>query len=195
MIRLCDVLGSLFGLLVLSPVLFFISLWISLDSRGGVFFRQVRVGKGGKEFKLLKFRTMRPESETKGQLTVGMRDPRITAVGAILRKYKLDELPQLINVLKGEMSLVGPRPEVPKYVALYNDQQRQVLKVRPGITDTASLEYFEENRLLAESNHPEETYVNEIMPAKIALNMKFIERPTLGHYLSIILRTVGRVLS
>lgn len=195
MIRVCDFLGALIGLIVLSPLLLVVSLWIALDSRGGVFFRQLRVGKGGQTFKLLKFRTMRPDAESGGQLTVGMRDPRITSVGALLRKYKLDELPQLINVLIGEMSLVGPRPEVPKYVELYSEEQRRVLQVRPGITDTASLKYFDENRLLAESDNAEETYVQEIMPAKIALNMEFIQRPTLGHYFSIIFRTIGRVIS
>jgi lipopolysaccharide/colanic/teichoic acid biosynthesis glycosyltransferase len=137
---------------------------------------------------------MRPMSESAGQLTVGMRDPRITRVGAFLRKYKLDELPQLINVLKGEMSLVGPRPEVPKYVELYSNEQLNVLSVRPGVTDEASLKYFDENRLLAESDNPEQTYIHEIMPEKLELNMNFVIDPTLRKYFAIIFRTLLKII-
>lgn len=194
MIRLLDILFSFFGLLVLSPFLIIIAVWIVLDSPGGAFFNQTRVGKSGREFKLHKFRTMRPDSEGKGQLTVGMRDPRITSIGHFLRAYKLDELPQLLNVLKGHMSLVGPRPEVPKYVALYSDHQRKVLSVKPGITDEASLQYFRENELLAQSDDPEKTYIEEIMPAKIGLNMDFVEQPSISAYFSVIFRTLLKIV-
>jgi lipopolysaccharide/colanic/teichoic acid biosynthesis glycosyltransferase len=193
-IRLFDIVFSFFGLLILSPVLVFLSLWISIDSKGGPFFTQIRIGKGSVPFSLLKFRSMRPMSESAGQLTVGMRDPRITRVGAFLRKYKLDELPQLINVLKGEMSLVGPRPEVPKYVELYSNEQLNVLSVRPGVTDEASLKYFDENRLLAESDNPEQTYIHEIMPEKLELNMNFVIDPTLRKYFAIIFRTLLKII-
>lgn len=194
MTRLFDVIFSLAGLVLLSPMLLVIAVWIRLDSSGPAIFRQVRVGRYGKTFELLKFRSMRPGSEAKGQLTVGTADSRITRIGAWLRRYKLDELPQLVNVLKGEMSIVGPRPEVPKYVAYYTPEQRRVLDVRPGITDHASLEYFEENKLLAQSSDPEHTYIHEVMPAKIRLNMRYIERPTLAGYFSIIVRTALRIV-
>jgi lipopolysaccharide/colanic/teichoic acid biosynthesis glycosyltransferase len=195
MIRFFDIILSLLGLIFLAPILILVSIWILLDSNRGVFFSQVRVGKNGKEFHLLKFRSMRPDSEKAGQLTVGARDPRITNSGRFLRKFKLDELPQLINVLKGEMSLVGPRPEVPKYVAMYSPTERKVLNVRPGITDLASLQYFDENELLAKSKNPEQTYVQEIMPAKLQLNQAFIANPTLSAYFSVIFRTVNKIFS
>ncbi len=195
MIRLLDVVLSALGVIILSPFLLVISAWVTFDSTGGAFFTQVRVGKDGQPFHLLKFRTMRPASESKGQLTIGTNDPRITNIGKFLRAYKLDELPQLINVLIGDMSLVGPRPEVPKYVALYTQEQRRILTVKPGITDQASLEYFEENDVLAKSDNPEQTYVLEIMPHKIDLNMSFIENPSMGAYFSIIGRTIVRILS
>jgi lipopolysaccharide/colanic/teichoic acid biosynthesis glycosyltransferase len=195
MIRFFDIILSLLGLIFLAPILILVSIWILLDSNRGVFFSQVRVGKNGKEFHLLKFRSMRPDSEKAGQLTVGVRDPRITNSGRFLRKFKLDELPQLINVLKGEMSLVGPRPEVPKYVAMYSPTERKVLNVRPGITDLASLQYFDENELLAKSKNPEQTYVQEIMPAKLQLNQAFIANPTLSAYFSVIFRTVNKIFS
>jgi lipopolysaccharide/colanic/teichoic acid biosynthesis glycosyltransferase len=167
--RLCDIVASFIGLLILLPLFLFLGIWISMESRGGVFYKQIRVGRNGVDFKLWKFRSMVPDADKKGLLTVGGRDPRITRAGYFLRKYKLDELPQLINVLLGDMSLVGPRPEVRKYVDLYSDEQRKVLSVRPGITDHASLEYFEENELLAKSDNPEETYIKDVMPAKLTL--------------------------
>ncbi|QQR86126.1 MAG: sugar transferase [Flavobacteriales bacterium] len=169
-----DIIISLVLVLVLLPLLLVVALSIALTSPGGAFFRQVRVGRGGHEFKLMKFRTMRPDSEAKGQLTIGGRDPRVTRVGFFLRKSKLDELPQLWNVLVGEMSLVGPRPEVPKYVALYSAEQRQVLNVRPGITGPASLRYIDENELLARSSDPERTYIQELMPAKLAIDLRYV---------------------
>lgn len=191
--RLFDIFFSLFFLIVLFPLMLGISISIALDSKGGVFFRQIRVGLSGKEFKLLKFRTMRPESESKGQLTVGMRDSRITTVGYTLRKYKIDELPQLFNILLGDMSVVGPRPEVPKYVQMYNAEQRRVLEVRPGLTDYASLEYFKENDLLAASSDPERTYIEEIMPAKLALNLRYIREMNLATDVRIIVRTIQAI--
>lgn len=191
--RLFDLVAAAAGIVIVSPLLLIISVVVTLESRGGVFYKQKRVGRYGREFTLLKFRTMRLESDRSGLLTVGSRDPRITRTGIFLRKYKLDELPQLFNVLYGSMSLVGPRPEVKKYVDLYNDEQRKVLNVKPGITDLASLEYFEENDLLAESPEPELTYIREIMPAKLELNRKYIETQGLITDMKIILKTVGRI--
>lgn len=172
--RLFDVFFSMFGIAVLLPVYLLISLLISADSKGGVIYRQERTGRGGKIFQVLKFRTMRPDSFNKGALTVGSRDPRITNIGYYLRKYKLDELPQLFNVLLGEMSFVGPRPEVKKYTDLYTEEQRQVLQVRPGITDYASIKFRNENDLLSASDDPEKLYIEEIMPEKLTLNLKYI---------------------
>lgn len=189
MIRFFDFLFSLLGLIVLSPVFLLISLCIVLDSRGGVFYRQSRVGKDGKDFKLYKFRSMRTGADKRGLITVGEKDSRITRVGYFLRKYKLDELPQLINVLKGEMSLVGPRPEVRKYVDLYTPEQRKVLSVVPGITDYASIEYVDENRILGGATDPDKVYVEEILPDKIRYNMKYIENRSLKEYFKIILLT------
>ena len=189
MIRFFDFLFSLFGLIVLSPFFLLISLCIGLDSRGGVFYRQSRVGKDGKDFKLYKFRSMRTGADKRGLITVGEKDSRITRVGYFLRKYKLDELPQLINVLKGEMSLVGPRPEVRKYVDLYTPEQRKVLSVVPGITDYASIEYVDENRILGGAADPDKVYVEEILPDKIRYNMKYIENRSLKEYFKIILLT------
>jgi lipopolysaccharide/colanic/teichoic acid biosynthesis glycosyltransferase len=192
--RLFDILASASALLLLSPVLVAIALCVGLSSPGGVFFRQERVGRDGRTFRLWKFRTMRPDSERLGQLTVGGRDPRITGVGRFLRKSKMDELPQLINVLVGDMSIVGPRPEVPKYVALYTPEQRAVLRVRPGITSAASIAYIAENELLGRSADPERTYVEEVMPAKLALDLAYVRNPTLTNDLRIILRTLARIV-
>lgn len=195
MIRLFDIVFSFVGLLILLPFFILIAICIKLSSSGPVFFIQQRVGKDSRDFNLIKFRTMKMNSEKQGLLTVGGRDPRITGIGYFLRKSKFDELPQLINVLAGDMSLVGPRPEVRKYVDLYTAQQKKVLSVRPGITDNASLEYFHENDLLARSNDPERTYIEEVMPAKLNLNMKFIMDPGLGSYFGIIFKTLGKVFS
>lgn len=193
--RLFDILVSLAGLLILSPVFLIIILLVSLGSRGGVFYLQQRVGKNNKDFKLFKFRTMHTGSDKKGLLTVGGRDPRITSTGYYLRRYKLDELPQLLNVFFGTMSLVGPRPEVRKYVDLYNEEQKKVLLVKPGITDYASLEYFSENDLLAKSANPEETYIHEIMPAKLELNKKYISEAGIITDIKIIWRTLMRIIN
>lgn len=191
--RLFDICFSAVFILCLLPFGILLSLAIALDSRGGVFFKQIRVGKNGVHFGLFKFRTMRPDSESKGQITVGARDNRITRVGYFLRKYKLDELPQLLNILFGQMSVVGPRPEVPKYVELYTPDQLSVLKVRPGLTDYASLEYFSENELLAASSDPESTYRQKIMPAKLALNQRYIKEMGFFTDIKIILRTVKAI--
>ena len=185
-----DIIFSLLGLIVLLPAFLVIATAIKLDSNGPVFFRQVRVGKNGKEFKILKFRTMVVDAEKKGlQITVD-KDSRITKVGRFLRKYKLDEFPQLINVLVGDMSFVGPRPEVPKYVALYNDEQKIVLKVKPGITDIASIEYKDENTLLNQNDNPEKTYIEEIMPAKLKLNIDYIKSISIIYDIKLILKTM-----
>lgn len=191
--RLFDIFFSLLGIVILLPVFVLIALFVGLGSRGGVFFIQKRVGKNGKDFSLLKFRTMLPDSDKKGLLTVGMRDSRITRTGYFLRKYKLDELPQLFNVLIGNMSLVGPRPEVRKYVDMYNEEQKKVLSVQPGITDYASIEYVNENEVLAKSPDPEQTYINEVMPHKLELNLKYIREKGLGVDLKIIFKTIAKI--
>lgn len=194
MIRFCDILFSLLGLLILSPLFLIVAIWIVVDDPGPVFYRQQRVGKDGKDFGLLKFRSMRVGADKISLITIGERDPRVTRAGYYLRKYKLDELPQLWNVLTGDMSLVGPRPEVRKYVNLYTEDQRKVLSVRPGITDYASIEYIDENRILAQSTNPDRTYVEEIIPAKIALNMRYINHQTLTEYLKIIVLTLAKII-
>lgn len=193
--RIFDIFCSFIGLILLSPLFIIICLLVGLTSKGGIFYLQTRVGKNSRDFKLFKFRTMHTNSDKKGLLTVGGRDPRITAIGYYLRKYKLDELPQLLNVFFGSMSLVGPRPEVRKYVDLYNEEQKKVLLVKPGITDYASLEYFSENELLAKSSKPEETYINEIMPAKLELNKKYILEHSLLTDIKIIFNTFKKIVS
>jgi lipopolysaccharide/colanic/teichoic acid biosynthesis glycosyltransferase len=192
--RLFDILFSIVMLLLLSPLLLSMVVIVALDSPGGVFFGQIRVGKSGRHFRLWKFRTMKVNAESSGQLTVGSRDNRITRAGFYLRKYKIDELPQLWNVLTGDMSIVGPRPEVPRYVAMYNEEQKQVLSILPGITDYASLLYFTENDLLAASSNPEETYIREIMPAKLELNLKYIREMSFLGDMKIVLLTARRIL-
>ena len=191
--RFIDVLAGGFGLLVLSPLFLILAVWIKLDSRGPVFYRQIRIGKDGRDFKLYKFRSMRTGSDKKGLITVGEKDPRVTVSGYFIRKYKLDELPQLINVVMGDMSLVGPRPEVKRYVDLYTPEQRRVLSVKPGITDYASIEYMDENVILGNAKDPDKEYVEQIMPAKIKLNMKYINNPSLTEYFKIIILTIFKV--
>jgi lipopolysaccharide/colanic/teichoic acid biosynthesis glycosyltransferase len=193
--RLFDIVASLLALGLLLPVLLVLALAVALTSPGGAFFRQVRVGRHGRPFELLKFRSMRPGSEARGQITVGERDPRITGVGYFLRRTKLDELPQLINILKGDMSVVGPRPEVPKYVALYSPEQRAVLTVRPGLTSLASIAYINENEVLGRSADPERTYVEEVMPAKLALDLTYVREQSVMLDMTIIARTALRLFS
>lgn len=192
--RLFDIIASLFGLLILSPLFILIALLIVLGSGFPVFYLQIRVGKNNQDFKLFKFRTMRKDSDKKGLLTVGGRDPRVTSIGYYLRKFKLDELPQLFNVIIGTMSLVGPRPEVRKYVNLYTTEQQKVLQAKPGITDYASIEYFSENELLAQSNNPEKTYIEEIMPAKLKLNQRYINEQGILTDIKIILKTIAKII-
>ena len=191
--RIFDTILSLFGLIILLPFMLIIAIFIKLDSKGPVFFKQVRVTKNGREFKIFKYRTMRVGSDKYSQITVG-KDNRITKVGAFLRKYKLDEIPQLINVLIGDMSLVGPRPEVPKYVVLYTDEQKEILKVRAGITDYASIEFSDENDLLASEKNPEEAYIEKIMPKKIELNKKYLSEISVLTDIRIILLTIKKIL-
>jgi lipopolysaccharide/colanic/teichoic acid biosynthesis glycosyltransferase len=192
--RAFDFLFSLFILVLFFPIGLVISILILFSSRGGIFYMQERIGRQGMPFKLYKFRSMRVDADRSGKLTVGMKDPRITGVGIFIRKYKLDEFPQFINVLKGEMSIVGPRPEVREFVAFYSDSQKKVLDVKPGITDYASIEYFNENELLAASDNPKKTYIEDIMPDKIKINQKYLANPTLSHDLKIIFKTILRVL-
>lgn len=193
--RLFDILFSLIVLAAFLPFGILIALIILLTSKGGVFYVQERIGKNEKPFGLFKFRTMRKDADKLGKLTVGMRDPRITGIGYFLRKYKLDEFPQFINVLFGTMSVVGPRPEVKEYVDLYTPAQKQVLNVKPGITDYASLEYFEENELLGKSADPRKTYIEEIMPAKLELNKKYANNPSISQDLKIVWKTFLKVVS
>ena len=194
MIRVCDILFSFFGLLFLSPLFIIVALWIVIDNPGPIFYRQQRVGKDNKDFGLLKFRSMRVGADKMSLITIGDRDPRVTRAGYYMRKYKLDELPQLWNVLVGDMSLVGPRPEVRRYVETYTEEQQKVLSVRPGITDYASIEYIDENRLLAQAADPDKTYIEEVIPAKIALNMRYINHQTIGEYLKIIFLTFVKII-
>jgi lipopolysaccharide/colanic/teichoic acid biosynthesis glycosyltransferase len=192
--RLFDILMSLIGIIILSPVFILISLLIKLDSKGPVMFKQIRVGRGERNFKILKFRTMVTDAEQKGaQITVG-RDSRITRVGHFLRKSKLDEIPQLINVLKGDMSLVGPRPEVPKYTRYYNSSQKRIFEIRPGITDLASIKYRDENEILAKSDRPEETYIEEIMVDKLKLNLQYLSEMSLLTDIKIIFMTLLKII-
>lgn len=187
--RIFDILTSAIVLLVLLPVWLVIALLIAIESPGGVFYKQVRVGKDNRDFQLYKFRTMRVGSDKKGLLTVGERDNRITRIGYFLRKYKIDEFPQLLNIIKGDMSIVGPRPEVRKYVDMYTPEQMKVLSVRPGLTDYASIKYVNENEVLAASDNPEQTYIDEVMPAKLELNLQYIANQSLLEDIRLIFKT------
>lgn len=192
--RIFDFLVSLLGIIILSPIFIIVSIAIKLDSKGNILFLQKRVGRYGKEFNIYKFRTMVTDAEKLGkQITIG-KDNRITRVGAFLRKFKIDELPQLFNVLKGDMSLVGPRPEVPKYVSLYTEEQKKVLNVRPGITDIASLRYKDENDILGKVDNPEEYYINVIMKDKLNLNLEYIEKSNIIFDIYLIVKTILKCL-
>lgn len=173
--RLFDILASFLGLIIISPLFMVLAIWIKLDSKGPVFYKQERVGRGNKDFKLYKFRSMRVGSDKDGLLTIGGRDSRLTRSGYYIRKYKLDEFPQLINVLIGDMSLVGPRPEVRKYVDMYTLEQMHVLDVRPGITDAASIKYRNENELLEKAENPDEYYIKVIMQDKLRINLEYVK--------------------
>ncbi|HMQ67511.1 MAG TPA: sugar transferase [Ignavibacteria bacterium] len=193
--RIFDIIFSSAGLLLLLPVFIVVAIIVKLDSKGPVFYKQSRVGKNNKDFRLYKFRTMDPDSDKKGLLTVGGKDPRITRSGYYLRKFKLDELPQLINVLIGEMSFVGPRPEVRKYVDIYTEEQIKVLDVSPGITDVASIKYRNENELLEKADDPEKYYIEIIMPDKIDLNLEYINQRSVFKDVKVILKTLTSVFS
>lgn len=193
--RIFDVTASGLGLLLLSPLFLIVAIWIRLDSPGPVFYRQTRVGRYNKDFRLLKFRSMRIGSDKKGLITVGGRDPRVTRSGYWIRKYKLDELPQLINVFKGDMSLVGPRPEVRKYVDLYTPEQLHVLDVRPGITDMASIRYRNENELLEQAADPEQFYRDTVMQDKLRINLEYVADHSFVKDLKIIFMTFKAVVT
>lgn len=192
--RLFDIFISLIALAVGLPFGILIALVIVCDSKGKVFYKQARVGRGNVDFQLYKFRTMYEEADHGSLITVGTNDARITKFGLFLRKYKIDEFPQFLNILKGEMSIVGPRPEVRKYVDMYTPEQMRVLTVRPGLTDYASIRYMDENALLAASDNPEKTYINEIMPDKLALNLKYIQDQSLWVDMKIILHTLAAII-
>ncbi|MFA4181044.1 sugar transferase [Xylanibacter rodentium] len=194
MTRLFDIFFSVLGMIALSPVFFIIYVMIRIESKGGGFYCQERVGKDGAGFRLLKFRSMRIGADRQGLITIGGHDSRITRVGYFIRKYKIDELPQLFNVLKGDMSLVGPRPEVRKYTDMYTDEQRRVLSIRPGITDYASIKYADENVILGQADDPDKVYVEQIMPDKIRLNMRYIENHNLREYFKIIFLTIKKII-
>lgn len=192
--RIFDIVMSGLGLICLSPLFLVLAVWIKCDSAGPVFYRQVRVGRGNKDFRLFKFRSMRPDSDKLGLITVGGHDPRVTRSGYYIRKYKLDEFPQLINVFVGDMSLVGPRPEVRKYVDLYTPEQLRVLNVRPGITSLASIRYRNENEILAKADDPDKTYVEQIMPDKIAIDLEYVENASLTNDIKLIFKTFGEII-
>lgn len=194
MIRFFDVLFSSLGLLILSPILVVISFIIKFTSKGPILYKQSRVGILSTDFLVWKFRTMKVDADKSGLLTVGGKDSRITSIGYFLRKYKLDELPQLFNVLFGSMSLVGPRPEVRKYVDYYTAQQKKVLNVKPGITDWASIKYRDENVILEKSINPEHDYIHVIMPDKIQYNLIYIQNRSVKEYFKIIFNTFWRIV-
>ena len=191
--RLFDIVSSGIGLLCLAPVFVVMAIWIKLDSRGPVFYRQTRVGRYGRDFRIFKLRSMRVGSDKGRQITVGERDPRITRSGYFIRRYKIDELPQLINVFLGDMSIVGPRPEVRKYVDLYSEEQRKVFQVRPGITDLASIKYRNENELLSQVDDPDTYYIDVIMPDKLAINLEYIRHQSFMGDIKIIFNTLFKI--
>ena len=193
--RLFDIFFSVIGILIISPILIIIAILIKFDSKGPVFFRQIRVGRFNKDFKIYKFRTMHLNADMLGLLTVGDKDPRVTKVGYFLRKYKLDEFPQLFNVLNGAMSFVGPRPEVRKYVNYYSKDDMQILNAKPGITDYASIQYRNEVELIRQAKYPEKTYIEEIMPDKIKLNKVYINNCNIFTDIKIIIKTFVYILS
>ena len=188
-------MASGLGLLVLSPLFLILAVWIKCDSKGPVFYRQVRVGRNNRDFRLYKFRSMRVGSDKRGLITIGGHDPRVTRSGYYIRRYKLDELPQLINVFVGDMSLVGPRPEVRKYVDLYTPEQMHVLDVRPGITDLASIRYRNENELLEQVDDPEQYYVDEIMQDKLRINLEYVAHHSFATDILLIINTLCKILS
>lgn len=194
MIRFLDFLFSFLGLILLSPFFLLIALFIKISSSGPVLYKQSRIGLNGAEFNVYKFSSMQQNSDKLGLITVGGRDPRVTPIGYYLRKYKIDELPQLINVLIGDMSLVGPRPEVKKYVDFYTQEQSKVLTILPGITDWASIYYRDENVILGQSSNPEKDYVEKVMPDKLNYNLIYIQNYGVLEYFKIIFCTFWHLL-
>lgn len=192
--RLFDIVASACGLILLSPLFFIVSVWIKLDSIGPVFYRQVRVGRYNKDFKIFKFRTMRVGADKGSLVTIGGRDPRVTRIGYYLRKFKIDELPQLINVFIGDMSLVGPRPEVRHYVNYWTPEQLHVLDVRPGITDPASIKFRNENELMESAEDPESFYINVIMQEKLKLNLEYVHNASFWYDIKLIFKTIYIVI-
>lgn len=192
--RLFDIFFSSLGVVILFPLFVFIAICVKIDSKGPIFYTQKRVGKNNKDFNMLKFRSMKIGSDKYGLITAGINDPRITASGHYIRKFKFDELPQLFNVIKGDMSLVGPRPEVRKYVDMYNAEQQQVLSVRPGITDIASIHFRNENQLFDGADAPDYLYINEIMPKKLDLNREYIRNRSFFKDIKIILLTFKAII-
>lgn len=193
--RIFDIVASGFGLIVLSPLFLVLAIWIKADSRGPVFYRQTRVGRGNRDFRLFKFRSMRIGSDRQGLITVGGHDPRVTRSGYYIRKYKLDELPQLINVFSGDMSLVGPRPEVRKYVELYTPLQLHVLDVRPGITSLASIRYRNENDILAASDDPDRCYIEKVLPDKLKIDLEYVGKASFFYDIKLIFVTFWEILT
>ncbi len=192
--RSFDIVASALGLILLCPLFLFIAVWIKIDSKGPIFYKQKRVGKGDKDFLLYKFRSMKPNSDKGSLITIGVRDPRVTRSGYYIRKLKLDEIPQLINVFIGDMSLVGPRPEVRRYVDLYTPEQKRVLSVRPGITDLASIKYRNENELLEKAEDPEDYYVHIVMPDKLKYDLQYIEHQSFLFDIKLIFLTFIAIL-
>ena len=192
--RLFDIVASACGLILLSPLFFIVSVWIKLDSIGPVFYRQVRVGRYNKDFKIFKFRTMRIGADKGSLVTIGGRDPRVTRIGYYLRKFKIDELPQLINVFIGDMSLVGPRPEVRHYVNYWTSEQLHVLDVRPGITDPASIKFRNENELMESAEDPESFYINVIMQEKLKLYLEYVHNASFWYDIKLIFKTIYTVV-
>lgn len=187
--RIFDVIASGLGLIVLSPLFLILAIWIKLDSKGPVFYRQVRVGKDNKDFRIFKFRSMRVGADKGSLVTIGGRDPRVTKSGYVIRKFKFDELPQLINVFFGDMSLVGPRPEVRHYVDYWTPEQMHVLDVRPGITDPASIKFRNENELMEQAEDPEKYYIEVIMQEKIKLYLEYVEKHNFFYDICLIFKT------
>ncbi len=193
--RIFDIIVSGVGLLVLIPLFLILAIWIKLDSEGPIFYQQTRVGRNNKDFKLLKFRSMRVGSDKKGLITIGGHDPRVTRSGYFIRKYKLDELPQLINVFIGNMSLVGPRPEVRKYVDLYTPEQMHVLDVRPGITDMASIRYRNENEILEQAEDPDQFYIEVVMQDKLRINLEYVQKHSFWFDIKLIFNTFWEIIA
>jgi len=193
--RLFDIFASGLGLLILSPLFLVVAIWIKIDSPGPVFYRQVRVGRGNKDFRIYKFRSMKVGADKQGLITVGGHDPRVTRSGYFIRKYKLDEFPQLINVFVGDMSLVGPRPEVRKYVNMYTPEQMHVLDVRPGVTSLASIRYRNENELLDKAEDPDQFYIDVVMQDKLAIDLEYVQDASFWYDIKLIFKTFWEIIS